>query len=99
MTDGDNTQQTLDPDDRVAECEPHVVHLLPGERELLAECHRHGVYLAQCGAVLAVSELASSECEPGCERLITYCAGCLDDAARWNAEAGVLPTGAWPVAR
>ncbi len=26
--------------------EAHVTHLLPGERELLAECHRGQVYLA-----------------------------------------------------
>ncbi|MGH3684998.1 MAG: hypothetical protein ACRDQ9_21020 [Pseudonocardiaceae bacterium] len=69
--------------------EPHVTHLLPAERELLAECHRRRVYLAMCGAELPVAELAASLCEPGCELEITYCVQCLDDAAGQNANAGL----------
>jgi hypothetical protein len=71
--------------------EAHVTHLLPAERELLAECHRHQVYLVLCGAELPISELASSLCEePGCQRMITYCTDCLRDAAKRNADAGLV---------
>ncbi|MGH3933439.1 MAG: hypothetical protein ACRDS1_00405 [Pseudonocardiaceae bacterium] len=83
MAEGENTTQQVVPN------EPHRVHLLAAERELLAECHRHRVYLALCGAELPVSELASSSCEPGCDRMITYCPDCLSDAAGRNADAGL----------
>ncbi|MGH3694939.1 MAG: hypothetical protein ACRDRX_13290 [Pseudonocardiaceae bacterium] len=69
--------------------EPHVTHLLPAERELLAECHRHRVYWALGGAELPVAELAASLCESGCDRMITYCAECLDEAAGQNEDAGL----------
>jgi hypothetical protein len=69
--------------------ELHVTHLLSAERELLAECHRHRVYLAVCGEELFVAELQSSLCEPGCERMVTYCQDCLHDAVRRNADAGL----------
>ncbi|MGH3901738.1 MAG: hypothetical protein ACRDTA_26480 [Pseudonocardiaceae bacterium] len=68
---------------------PHRVHLLAAERELLAECHLYRVYLGLCGAELPVSELAASLCEPGCERMITYCQDCLSYAARCNTDAGL----------
>lgn len=68
---------------------PHVTHLLPAERELLSECHQRRVYLALCGAVLPTSELQSSWCEVGCERMVTYCEDCLHDAAKRNADAGL----------
>ena len=70
--------------------EPHVTHLLPGERELLAECHRGRVYLALCGALLPVSELQSSSCEDQCERLFTYCRECVREAVETNADAGLV---------
>lgn len=94
IDDGENTQQgqcSQRGNGQLAEHEPHVIHLLSAERELLAECHRCGLYLALCGEVLPVSELQSSLCEPGCERMVTYCQKCLDDAVRVNAEAGLLP--------
>lgn len=67
----------------------HFVHLLPAERELLAECHRHRVYLALCGAELSTAEMTSSFCEPGCDRMLSYCVECLDHAAACNRDAGV----------
>ncbi|MGH3693872.1 MAG: hypothetical protein ACRDRX_07770 [Pseudonocardiaceae bacterium] len=69
--------------------EPHVIHLLPAEWELLAECHRRRVYLEMCGAELPVLELPGLLCGDGCEREITYCVECLDDAAGQNADAGL----------
>lgn len=74
----------------MSESEPHVTHLLPAERELLSECHRGRVYLTMCGAELPVSELQSSYCEPGCERMVTYCTDCLHDVVRCNADAGLV---------
>lgn len=74
---------------QAAESEQHVVHLLPAERELLSECHRHQVYLAVCGKELPVAELQSSSCEAGCELMITYCVECLHYAAGCNADAGL----------
>jgi hypothetical protein len=91
MADTTNTQQERSRGNgQVAECELHVTHLLPAERELLDECHRHRVYLAVCGEELPVAELQSSSCEPGCERMVTYCQECLHDAARRNADAGLV---------
>ncbi len=93
MIDGENTQQgqcSQRGNGQVAECGLHVTHLLPGERELLDECHRHRVYLAVCGEVLPVAELQSSWCEPECERQITYCQKCLHDAAKRNADEGLV---------
>lgn len=57
---------------------------------MLAECHRHQVYLAICGEELLVSELQSSLCEPGCDRMVTYCQHCLNHAAGCNADAGLV---------
>ncbi len=71
----------------------HVTHLLPAERELLAECHQRRVYLALRGAELPVSELQSSWCEAGCQRMIIYCQKCLHHAVRCNADAGPLMVG------
>ncbi len=73
--------------------ELHVTHLLPAERELLAECHRGRVYLALCGALLPVSELQSSYCDDaGCDRMVTYCQDCLHVAVGTNADAGLVKT-------
>lgn len=71
--------------------EPHCVHLLEAQcAELLAECHRVGLYLALCGQELTVGELPAWECEDaGCEREIVYCLVCLRAASRWNHEVGV----------
>ncbi|MGH3875310.1 MAG: hypothetical protein ACRDSR_28085 [Pseudonocardiaceae bacterium] len=92
MADGENRQQARDArqgDGQGADVEPHRVHLLPGERELLAECHRYRVYLAICGAVLPVSDLAGSSCPEDCERIVAYCQKCVSDAARLNADYGL----------
>ena len=67
----------------------HVIHLLAAERELLEECHWSRFYLGLCGAELPVPTLPSSLCEPGCERMIDYCVKCVQEAAGWNAEAGL----------
>lgn len=72
-----------------APSELHCIHLLAAERELLAECHRYGVYLAVCGEVLPVAELASSHCGGECDLEVTYCQDCLRDAVRRNADAGL----------
>lgn len=69
--------------------EPHCLHLLAAERELLTECHRSLPYLAVCGEQLPASELPSSDCEPGCEREVVYCLECIRTANGRNWEAGV----------
>lgn len=63
---------------------------MPAERELLEERHRYRVYLALCGAMLPVAELASSLCEPGCERMIAYCPVCVEHVVGCNADAVLL---------
>ncbi|MGH3887923.1 MAG: hypothetical protein ACRDSZ_15405 [Pseudonocardiaceae bacterium] len=88
MTDGESTQEAHDSQHETPIV--HCVHLLAAERELLAECHRHRVYLALCGVELPVSELAASLCEAGCDRMIGYCLACLDHAAGVNADAGLV---------
>lgn len=70
--------------------EPHCIHLVAAERELLAECHRHRSYLTVCGELVPVSDLPGSDCEPGCECEIVYCQDCLQDAAQRNADAGLV---------
>ncbi len=96
MADTKNTQQARDTQQgngQVPESEQHITHLLPAERELLAECHRHQVYLALCGAMLPVSELQSSYCDDvECERFVTYCQNCLYAAVKTNADAGLVWT-------
>ncbi len=72
--------------------EPHCIHLLVADRELLTECHRSRLYLAICGEELPASELPSSHCGPGCEREIVYCMECLYQAAEHNSERGVFLT-------
>ncbi len=72
--------------------EPHCLHLLTAERELLTECHLHRSYLTVCGEELATEELPSSDCEDGCEREVVYCMGCLYQAAEHNSERGVFLT-------
>lgn len=100
MTDGENRQQARDAqrgNGQGADVEPHRVHLLAAERELLADCHRCRTYPTVCREMVSVSELPSSLCEAGCERMITYCVACLDDAAKCNADAGLVwsPPGPW----
>lgn len=70
--------------------EPHCVHLLAAHSaELLAECHRAGLYLALCGEELAAGELPDAECEPaGCQRETVYCLACIRAANRHNHDAG-----------
>ncbi len=69
---------------------PHCIHLLAAESELPAECHAQRRYLTVRGEILPVSELPSSYCEAGCERAHIYCPDCLHDAARRNADAGLV---------
>ena len=69
--------------------EPHCLHLLAAERELLTECHRSLLYLAVCGEQLLASELPSSDCESGCERVVVYCLACIRDVNKHNYDAGV----------
>jgi hypothetical protein len=68
--------------------EPHCLHLLVTERETLAEGHRYGTYMAICGELLVTEELPSSDCEPGCQREITYCQACIRTAIERNYDAG-----------
>ncbi len=75
--------------------EPHCIHLLRAERELLAECHRHRSYLTVCGELLATEDLPSSECEVGCEREVVYCVACLHTANERNHDAGVIVRTQW----
>lgn len=63
-----------------------VSHLLVAESDLLDECHRHRRYLTICGQVVAVSELPTSWCEPGCEREHAYCPDCVREALRRSGD-------------
>jgi hypothetical protein len=69
--------------------EPHCLHLLGAERELLAECHLRRSYLAVCGELMSVSELPSSDCEPGCQREVVSCLACIRTANEHHYDAGV----------
>lgn len=70
--------------------EPHWVHLLTAEGELLAESRRCRTYLSLCGELLGTAELAAAECDAAeCERAIVYCLECIRVATGCNADAGV----------